>query len=250
MNAGAIQLGPVGGPYIVGNYLVTSQHENTISALSSFAESATTPANTAITYQLVLNGVIVWWDSSVSKWVVSDGTFAKSNSAAVVSAHVAALFTDLALLVPQFMQIRIYLTTTSTGATPVLTSNTIGYTWVNGNPTTISVCTVYGYLSDLLAGGALPSATQPISLLVSCDHAFFHSSHFVLPFTKSASFDITGYVQIPVIETATPGVPLNFSITYYDGLSIANVKLFNAIIPLQPTISLDSLTSVQPYNFG
>lgn len=250
VNSGALQLGPVGGPYTAGNFVVTTQHQNTISGLSSFAESSTLPASTAISYQLVLNGVQYWYNASIGSWAVADGTIATTNPASVINANASTLFSSLALLVPQYLSLRIWLQTGNTANTPILTSNTIGYTWVNGNPGSISLCTIYGYLSDLLGNNPIPSSGQPITLQVSSPYAFVHTSHLVMPFTKSAQFDNTGYVSIPVIETQTPGVALNFSFTFYNGLSLQTQQLFNAIVPNQPTIQIDSLASSIPFSFG
>src|SRR5258708_14880324 len=71
-------LGPA--PYTTTNPIVTSQHQNTISSLTSFSESSTLPANTAIKYQLVLNGIAYWYNATNSSWAASDGTFGQSNT--------------------------------------------------------------------------------------------------------------------------------------------------------------------------
>lgn len=250
IHSGALQLGPSGGPYPTGSFVVTTQHVNSISALSSFAESSTLPSSTAIAYQLVLNGIEYWYNASIGSWAVADGTIATTNPASVINSNASTLFSSLALLVPQYLSLRIWLQTGNASNTPVLASNTIGYTWVNGNPGTISLCTVYGYLSDLLGNNPIPTMAQPISLQVSSPYSFMHSTHVVLPFTQRANFDNTGYVSLPIIETATPGVPLNFSLTFYNGLSLVTQELFSAIVPNQPTIQVDSLSSAVPYNFG
>lgn len=239
-----------GGTYSTANPIVTSQEQVSISSITAFAESATKPSNTEIYYQLVLNAVPYWWNSVTATWQVSSGLFAQANTASVINTNVSTLFSNLNLLVPQYLTLNVFLSTTSTSARPVLTSNTISYTWANANPPVISQCLLFGYLSDLLGANPIPTSAQPISLLVSCDHAFFHGSRMVLPFTKTAIFDNTGYCQMSVIETTTPGIKLNFSLTYYDGTSITTVKLFNAIIPNQANSSIANIAQVFPVNFG
>lgn len=250
VSGGALTL--VGSPYTTTNPQVTSQHQNTISALSSFAETSTKPALTAVQYQLVLNGTAYWWSAALAKWTAATiGSSATSNSATVINAHVSTLFSDLLLLTNQFLTLNIFLMTTSTLATPILATNTIGYTWVNSNASTINQCVVSGYLNNLAGNVPLPTAAHPAQLLVACDRAFFHGTNFIEPFTQSFSFSVVdGSLSASVIETATPGVPLNFSVTYWDGNSVRTSKLFNAITPNQPSISLSNLSSVYPYDFG
>lgn len=251
VSAGTLRLKDLGGgTYTLTNPVVTSQHQNMLSALSTFTQVATLPANTAVQYQLVLDGQEYWYNSVAAAWGESDGSFTQSNLASAINSHASTLFSDLGLLVSQYVGLRIFLSTTNASNRPVLTSNTIGYTWSNGNPAVISQCLIFGYLSDLLGGPALPSTAHPINLTVSCDHAFLHGSRLVLPFSQSAAFDNTGYVELSVIETATPGIPLNFAFTYYDGRSLTTAKLFNVIVPNTPTLSIDSLSTVIPYSFG
>lgn len=251
VSGGTVRLKDLGGGvYSLANPVVTSQHQDMMSALSSFVQSATTPANTAVKYQLVINAVSYWYSSVLGRWTASDETFSESNTAAEINTNAPDLFTDLALLLPQYIGLRIFLSTTSASARPVLTSNTLGYTFTNGNPAVISQCLLYAYLSDLLGGSTIPSPAHPIRLNVSCDHAFLHGSRLVLPFTQSVEFDTNGYAEISVIETATPGVPLNFTFTFSDGRSTQTAKLFNQIVPNTPTIGINELSTVIPYNFG
>jgi hypothetical protein len=77
-----------------------------------------------------------------------------------------------------------------------------------------------------------------------------HGSRLVLPFTKKALFDTSGYASFSVIETQTPGVPLSFTFTYFDGRSIVNARLFNTIVPNTPSASINSISTVIPYDFG
>lgn len=240
-----------GGTYTTTAQLVTSQHQNTISSLTSFAESSTVPANTAIGYQLVLNGVAYWYSATLASWTKADGTYATTNSASTINAQASTLFSQLNLLVPQFLALNIWLDTTSSTARPVLTSNTVGYTWTNQNPSAISLVSVTGYLADLVTNIPLPTAAQPVTLLVSCDHAFFHGNHFVEPFTKSFAFStLDGSVTASIMETATPGVKLNFAVSYYDGQSFKTSRLFSAIVPNQSAINLSNIGTVYPVDFG
>lgn len=238
-------------PYTLTPQVITTQHQNSISALASFVESSSLPANTAITYQVVLNGLVYWWSATLAKWTLSDSTVAQSNTAAVINSHASALISDLSLLTNQFFTLRIWLSTTNTSNTPQLTSNTIGYSWANSNPATINQCIISANLKDLAGLVPLPTSTTTAALVIGSPVGFFHSGNFVEPFSKSFAFStVDGSLSASVIETATPGQKLNLSVTFWDGQSIKSVKLNNAIIPNQPSILLSNLTSPVLYDFG
>lgn len=241
-------LGPT--PYTLTNPIVTSQHQNTISGLTSFAESSTKPAGTIIQYQLVLNGAAYWYNAINAKWESSDGTFTQSNTPADINAQATTLFTDLNLITNQFLGLNIFLSTVNTNNRPILATNTIGYSWTNSNASAISNCLVTGYLADLVGGNPVPTSTTPVSLQVSAPYGFFHGNHLVEPFTKTFAFDTNGLVSASIIETATPGVKLKFAIIYYDGQSVKSTQLFNAVVPNQPNVSIQNLSTVVPYDFG
>lgn len=247
ISGGALTLLP---PFTLTNPVVTSQHQNTISALTSFSEVSTLPAFTAIQYQLVLNALPFWYNALNASWESSDGSFSQSNDAATINAQAALVFSQLNLITSQFLGLNIFLSTTNVLNAPILTSNTIGYSWVNSNATALNQCLITGYLADLAGSYPVPTLVRPIQFLVSCDHGFFHGTRFVEPFTKVFNFNSLGYLSASVIETATPGVKLNFSVTYYDGQSLKSTKLFNAIVPNQAQINLSNLSTTVPYDFG
>ena len=250
ISAGSLTL--VGSPYTTTCPVITSQHQNTISALNAMSEVSTKPANTSIVYQLVLNAKPYYFNSTTSLWTLatSNTDYTQANSATVINANASTLFSQLSLLYNQFLSLNIFLCTTSTSATPVLTSTTLGYSWANSNPSTINQCTVTAYLANLIGQNPVPTPTTPIQLLVSAPTGFFHGNHFVEPFTQAFSFNASGVCTASIIETATPGVPLKFSITYWDGLSVKTSFLFNAIVPNQASINLANLSTVTPQDFG
>ena len=251
VTSGALTLLASGGNYPLTNPLVTSQHRNTISSLTSFAESSTLASGTSISYQLVLGSSPYWYNATNSTWALADGTFATSNSAAVINTNVSTLFSQLNLLTNQFLGLNIFLNTTNVSNAPILATNTIGYTWTNANATGINQCTITANLANLVGTIPLPTATTPAQLLVSSPRGFFHGNNFIEPFTQTFLFNTsTGALTASVIETTTPGVPLKFSLTYWDGQSVKTSFLFNAIVPNIAQVNLSNLSSVVPYDFG
>lgn len=237
-----------GGTYTTTPQLVTSQNRFALSALSSFSESSTLPSNTSVSYQIILGSSAYYWNSVTSLWTATtSGDSTKTNSASVINSHASTLISDLAILTPQFFGLNVFLATTSISARPVLTSNTLGYSWAEQTASAPNECVITGYLMDLL--GDVPASVDAV-LLVSCDRGFFHGAHLIQPFTKQFAFNSSGVVTASIIETATPGVKLNFSIVYSDGISTKTTRLFSAIVPNQSAININNLSTCYPYDFG
>lgn len=237
-----------GGTYSITNPTVTTQHVNVISALTGFSESVTAPSGSGTAYSVQINGINYYWNATTTVWTVADGTIACTNSASVINSHVSTLFSDLNLIGIQYFALTIFLTSNGT-ARALLASDTISYSFTNQNPVTPNQCLLFANLTDLLGNIPAASTTQPIILYVSGYQSFFYGQTLILPFTKTATF-VNGSVQISVIETQTPGVLLEFSISYYDGISRASVKLFNAIVPNVSSAPLSSITRPRNIDFG
>jgi hypothetical protein len=239
------------GLYPTSNPLVTIPQRIPMSTFGGFTETATQPANTAIRYQIIANGLLYWWNPTKAKWDTSDGTYSQSSLASDIDFNSSAFFSDLNILTDVWFSFRFFLH--STGAsTPVWTS--VDVEWFQTAATTSSIpnqCIITASLRDITGSVPLPTAAQPATLLIACDHAFFHGTNLIEPFTKSFAFSTsTGIVTADIIETATPGVKLNFAVTYYDGQSLRTVPLFRGIIPNQASINLSDIGTVNPVDFG
>jgi hypothetical protein len=247
-----IQLKDLGGGLVTTvPQLITSQYQVMLSGLTGFTQTLNylNPDGTSELYQFVINGNAYWYNPATTTWEIATGV-AQANTAAVINTNAATLFTDIAIFETTYLGLNTILQTTDATVSPSLISNTLSYDWTNGNPAAISNCLVYAYLSDLVGGLPINSLTKPISLIVSSEAAFLHGSKFIMPFSKEVFFNLDGYVEISLIETETPGIPLSFVFKYHDGFSVVNTRLFNAIVPNEATRGLNSLTTVVPYNFG
>jgi hypothetical protein len=239
-----------GGLYPTSNPMVTIPQRIPMSTFAAFTETSTLPANTAITYQIIANGLLYWWNPAQAKWGSSDGTYAQSSPASDIDFNSSTFFSDLNLVTDIWFSFRFFLH--STGAnTPVWTSVDVEAFQATAAISIPNQCTITASLRDLAGNVELPTTAQPTTLLISCDHAFFHGTNLIEPFTKSFAFNTsTGIVTAAVIETATPGVKLNFAVTYYDGQSLRTVPLFRGIIPNQASINLSDIGTVNPVDFG
>lgn len=251
---GALELKANGGLYTTVPQFITSQNQIMVSAISSFTQTVNQPTGTSVRFQLVINAVAYWYNTAALKWEAVDlpqiAVPTQVNTAVQINSNASTLFTDLSIIETRFVGVNVILATTDNSVTPTIGGNIIGYTWVNGNPTTINQCLIYANLSDLVGNLPAISATKPISLIVGSTAAFLHGSKFIVPFSQSVDFDSNGYAQISVIETQTPGIELTFSFSYYNGRSIVNELLFNAIVPNTSTLGINSITTVNPFNFG
>lgn len=251
IGGGVLRLKDLGGAiYSTANPSVSTQHRNMVSALTAFSEVKTVAGSDQVKYCLAINDKNYWYDTVNTLWTESNGTYAQSNLASEISANEATLFSQLSLVAPVYMGLLIFLHSATGLTRPSLTSNTLGYSFLNTAPIVINECLITAYLGDLLGDIPLFNSAQPTTLWISCDRAFFHGSRFIQPFTKSADFDSTGFAQLSVIETVTPGVKLSFGISYFDGISRKLTKLFSAIVPNTAGSTLNNITLTRYTDFG
>lgn len=252
VSGSVIRLKDLGGAtYSTANPTVTTQHRNMVSSLSTFSESASYAGSDLVKYVLTINDVDYWWSAILTSWTTSSGTYAESNLASEINTHASTLFSDLSSLVaPVYMRVKVFLHSASGGTRPSLTSNTFTYGFLNLTPAAIAECVISASLYDLLGNAPTYSAAKPTTLYVACDRAFFHGSRFVVPFTKAVDFDSTGAASISIIETTTPGVKLNFSLSYFDGNSRKFTKLFNALVPNTAASTLNNISVTRYVDYG
>jgi hypothetical protein len=104
----------------------------------------------------------------------------------------------------------------------------------------INTCTITGNVKNLL-GSNVVGATIRVSTLAP----FIHSSGpaFIAGEISSVTTDASGNFSVAVIETETPGVKLNFTLEYYDGVSAKKQKSYAVVVPNTATAELSSLIS-------
>lgn len=104
--------------------------------------------------------------------------------------------------------------------------------------TTVTItCKVKDLTDDIVDMEALAA-----KLHVRCHRSFIHGTTLIGPFEKSASFDDQGDVSLEVVETATPGVKLEFFITMNEGKSKRSIYFEPVIVESSP--SSQSLLSI------
>jgi hypothetical protein len=239
-----------GGTYSTGDDTVVMAHQLQATALGTFAESATKPANTEIKYTLLINSSPYWYNTVTATWEAATyGLYAESNTATEINTNLATLLSTLSIASAFYFGLRIHLHSTGS-ARPELASVTVGaYVFDYPSPTTISECLVTCYLSDLLGADYAYDATKPARLIVKNSRAFHHGSKLIQALTKSALFDSNGRAQLSVIETETPEEYVEFQVTYYEGEYLKTIRYQKAIVPNQPAANLNNITTPERLDF-
>jgi hypothetical protein len=123
----------VGAPYPVTNPTIETNSGFPFTAvLTSFTETATKPVNTEIQYIISIDNGVMYLYWSGAAWVASAGTYAQSNTAAIVNTNIAALGTSGTL------KFKAFLHTTDITATPELNNVHTQFTVAVSNTFTLT----------------------------------------------------------------------------------------------------------------
>ena len=228
------------GPYATSNPNILSDTELDLSAISGFVETSVVGGSDAITYTLSIGGVDYYWTGST--WATSDLSYAKTNTAAVVAANLAALSSLVGSGAKVF--IRAFLHSNDGSTTPMLESLAVTYTFFPFTPAAPPLTTVYLFLTDIL-DDVIGAAYNAVLSVTNVSH-FKYGNWLVLPFNKSVSFNSIGYASINLMETASVGVLLNFSVSYTDNTKTTRqINFVACLVPNAGAISLTQMTNVQ-----
>lgn len=239
-----------GGTYSTANPHVDSQFQFPVSAITSISpESSGGGTGDDVRICFLIDGVLRWYDGAT--WKNSDGSYDQANSLYGSTPDYSAIIADLGLITGVPFNLGFRVIHHSADGTTFITLHAldIGATFVTANPVPISECSIYCYLSDLLGDVPTYDATKPIRFNVKNSRAFFHGTKLIQPFTKSAAFNSSGYMELSIIETATPGEYLQFFLTYYEGSFLKSIKLVNAIVPNTPNLPLTQITTTKDTDF-
>ena len=100
---------------------------------------------------------------------------------------------------------------------------------------------IFIWLQDIL--GNLIGSAQNAKLSVSTP-AFKSGGYAVLPINQTVNFNSSGYAQIQMVETETPGIGALFSISYSSGLTTKQINFLPAIVPNAGAAALTSFAEV------
>lgn len=157
------------------------------SDISFFLSTIVASGSDAIQFTLKINAQEKYWSGSA--WVDSDGTYAQSNSLAIIQANLAT-FNFIGSLVPV-----IFLHSDDGSTTPTIDDITITFDSV---PITVKLCNVVGYVydekGDPIAGASIVVIPNSYGL---SDNKLVHTTSFTV------TTDASGFWEILLMETET-----------------------------------------------
>lgn len=103
-------------------------------------------------------------------------------------------------------------------------------------------CIVYLWLQDIL-GNDVGSGSKAV-FSATIQDGFKYGQFVITPSNISSNFDINGYAQIQMVETETPGVYIEFGVSYSSGETTKQINFKPAIVPNSGAISLTSITDI------
>lgn len=178
------QIYPTDNPTVIFNDTFRGE------ALESFTESATKLGSDEIKYTLTKGAVEYWYSSG---WVISDGTYAQSNTAAEIETN-KATFTTVGVTT----QVKAFLHSDDGATTPTLSNVKVEYDFAGEAPDTIDKCTVWGYTKD--NQGNVESKTITINLEPNIAQYKNYTTLYqeTITITSDAT---TGYWEAELVET-------------------------------------------------
>lgn len=239
------QIYPVSNPSIINNGSFLTDE------LVDFNQDVSASGSDAIKFILQIQNVDTYWNGSA--WVTSDGTYAQSNLASQIVAHLATL--DLS--VGRTVKLKALLHSNDGSTTPSIGSSELDYDFFISSPAEPSRCIAYAFLGDMI-GKETP--VQSAILIVNLTRAFAYGNRIIGPGIRKFAFNSNGYCETTaaylqttdatasedgLVETATPVIaPYTFTIQYKDSTGVEQNLTTTAIsIPNQVSVNLNTLMS-------
>lgn len=122
---------------------------------ASFAATLATPGGGTVLFGLQVDGALMYWNGAA--WVASDGTASQLNTAADINTNIGTIVSS-----PSSVRIFARLTALDPIQTPSLDEVVINYDFGGVAPGDSPLCTVYGFVRDLL-GQPLEGVTVTIT---------------------------------------------------------------------------------------
>lgn len=219
-----------------------------VNTLDSVSESVNKAGTDNIKYHFLVNSSTYYWFNGTT-WVVSDQSFAQSNSVAEINAAASSF---ISTVVGPGINANVQWEAVFAGSgttSPELVTFTVSY---ESGPVYSNVplneCYVYCYLRDLLDVD-VPLAMNAKLVCVN-DQSFVNNGVVIARFTRSVSFasDGTGMLaSMKVIQTNLSNKKLRFMITYEPTNALQKVETIRfrpVMIPAYSSIDLAHLTTV------
>jgi hypothetical protein len=213
--------------YSISNPNIIEATQFLADAITLFSESSTLVGADLVKYVFNINGVDKWYNSGTPAWENSSG-YAQSNTPAEITAQLVSLSALINL--GAAIKIKAYLHSASGLTTPILTSNTINYSFFAGPETPIPTCIVWGYTVDS-AGIHVGNVSVSAQLLESVKLL----DSVIGKGTTTVTSNAIGYFEIVLPQ----GITYDFKFVSPSGSSL--LKDAGLIIPSTLTANYDTL---------
>lgn len=201
-----------------------------LDGLESFSAITSTPSNSDVKFQLVLDGAPYWWTGTA--WATSDGSYAESNTAAEIETNAAAL--DVSAGVD--LQVQAVLHSLYGNAQPSITQAVLGYNFFDP-PEVPDKCLIYGYVRDVL-GDVDPGTAK---IVMELEEGYFSGVNYIKAQRIEIAVNASGYFEETLVESTAARRSYTVSVQYQkDGLTITE-ELGAVMIPAADSASLHSL---------
>ncbi len=232
-----LTVGYTGQIYPTDNPTIRPSTPLSTDEVTDFVAVSASVGSDGVKFYLLLGAINYYWNGSA--WVASDGSYAQSNTAAEVLAHLAALPIDLgAFLTPVAL-----LHSADGSTTPTLTSTTITYQFFGARPAGPNICSVFGYVIDeqgVVMAGAKVTITNPTS--------YFNGGILQAQGAITVTTSSVGYFEIDLAETTTVNRMLTWTVQYPTGGGrppVSNAfSIGKAKIPNTPEVNFSDLVFV------
>lgn len=171
-------------PSLVCN--ATFRHEG----IDAFTETKTATGSDEVKYILKKGTTRYYWSGSA--WVVSDGTYAQSNTAADIEAN-KAMFTDTAVTT----EVTVLLHSDTGSTTPELDVLQVDYDFSGSTPDSIETCIIWGYQVQTDA----EADPADIAIHLVNDAVQYKANITIMREDYTVTPDENGYWEIELVES-------------------------------------------------
>ena len=223
------QIYPTDDPIIYPNTTFTGDQ------LLSYSMTATISGNDGIGHILAKNDVNYYYDTVNEVWAVSDGTYAKSNTAVEIETNKASFLSEGfgAVITPKWI-----LHSDDGSTTPQLDLIEISYDFFGGDVTCTDVCTVYGHViqDSVAVEGATITFTPNLDVSICAKKNILVANSYHLVSNSN------GYWEQDIPETVSLDIKYTVIIHYQNSSgTVYHREYNNIIIPNQVSVNFGDL---------
>ncbi len=199
-------------------------------ALVFFLENITAPAGSDVKFILCINSQDFWFNGSA--WVISDGTFAQSNSGSEINTNAGSL--DISKGVNLSFKSLLHSDTGS--VSPDILSVILAYNFsILSVPSLINECVITGNLKDFSNAPVGEGTVKAFS-----ERPVFHGNNLVA-INTSGTIAADGSFALSVVETETIDEVVFVELNFQENGSPRQKVFRNVTVPNQATVELSSI---------